>query len=175
MNKDNRSVTSKHIIMKKRLSILVTSLIVLLFSCSRGPVYESYHSFKDDIWNRFDIVKFNIPLNEENKAYDFYFTVKYTSDFAESSLPVYLIMNTPTGEERMREIPIQTNRPENKEELQPDSTRMIRIPVWKGVSISDKGTCIVSVETIYPKIQAMGIEKIGIVVEKAASDNKQEE
>lgn len=159
----------------KQLFKLSLLLIISMVACNRGPVYQSTHTFKNAAWDRFDIIKFTIPVHEEGDAYDIYFTLKHTEAFTDLVFPVYLIMNTPSGEERMREITLKTNRNESTGEVQADSTRLIRIPVWKGLSVSEKGDCILSVENIYPKIQTLGIEQIGIVVEKAGKNGKEKE
>lgn len=151
--------------MKLRFAKFLLLLTIITGACSRGPVYQGAHNFEGAVWNRFDIIKFTVPLKEEGRAYDIYFTLKHTAGYSEPSLPVYIIMNTPSGEERMREISVKTTPSLIKSESAADSLGSVKIPVWKGVSIPEKGNCVISVENIYPKIQAQGVEQIGILVE----------
>jgi gliding motility-associated lipoprotein GldH len=151
---------------------LVSIFIFLLFavtlsSCSKGPVFEKYLKMKNFTWDRFDIKHFEIPIEEGGKNYDITAVVRCTDQFQYEDLPFYVILTTPSGEERMREvtIPVRNN---GKMIGQPNANLYEdRLILWKGINLADKGTCKITFENMIPKIQTEGIDQIGIVVTRA--------
>jgi hypothetical protein len=87
--------------------------------------------------------------------------------FPYDDLRFYVILTTPSGEERMREVTIPVR----------DNGKMIGMPtgkiyensivLWKDISFTDKGKCKISIENLIPKIQTEGIDEIGVVVTKS--------
>jgi len=154
--------------MKK--NILFFAIICLLAgaSCSdRKPVFEKYYKFENSTWDRFNKIIFNIPIENPVAAYDITLVLKPNKDFSYSVLPVYIIMNTPSGEERMNDIKIRVKDKDKFVGEVEGQPVVIKTSLWKGLSISEKGTCVISLENIVPKIQTSGINEIGIIVEQA--------
>jgi gliding motility-associated lipoprotein GldH len=154
--------------MKK--SALVITLISLMvgYSCStRGPVFEKSHKFENNTWDRFNQILFDIPMEGTEADYDIYLIMKPTNEFVYNNMPVYVILKTPSGEERMSEVKVQVR--ENGKFIGAEEGKpiLIKAPLWKALRISEKGVCKLSIENMVPKIQTMGIREIGIVVEKA--------
>jgi len=119
---------------------------------------------KNTTWDRFDIKQFEIPINEEAKSYDIQVVVRCTEQFQYDNLPFYVILTTPSGEERMREVNVLV-RDNGKMITQPNSTKSeARLILWKGINMADKGNCKITLENMIPKIQTEGIDEIGIVV-----------
>jgi len=82
-------------------------------------------------------------------------------------MPVYVILNTPSGEERMTEIKVPVR--ENGKFIGEEEGKPVEVKayLWKSIRISKSGKCKLSIENIVPKIQTPGIKEIGIRVEKA--------
>ena len=152
---------------KQILSFFFLLTFVSLISCKQGPVYEQYLKMKDSIWDRFSMKIFEIPIVEAGKNYDISLTVRNTAKFQYDKLPVYVILTTPSGEERMREIslPIREN---GKMLGEPKANSFeVKTVLWKEINLADKGKCKISIENIIPKIQTEGIDEIGVVVTKS--------
>ncbi len=153
--------------MKKSGIILLFLSMLLGFSCStHSPVFERYNKFANNTWNRFDQVVFNVPFEKTEADYDIYLVIKPVKDFDYFVLPVYIIMKTPSGEERMKDVTVhlkENNKFIGEVEGQPV---VIKTLLWKALRISDKGNCRISIENMIPKIQTGGIAEIGIVVKK---------
>ena len=148
--------------MKNTKSVL---LILLLFaisaitvSCDKGGlIYDKYLKMKNSTWDRFDQKYFEIPIDDVTKSYDMTFVVR----------TFYLILTTPAGEERIREIKIPVRENGKMIGELKGNIYETRVELWKDLSISVKGNCKVSVENLIPKIQTEGIDEIGIVVTKS--------
>ena len=142
-------------------------IILITASCDKGPVSETYLKIKNSTWDRFDIKQFNIPVAESGQIFDITLVARCNEKFKYDKLPVYAIVTTPSGEERMREVSLLV-RENGKMITQPDNTKSeARLVLWKGINMSDKGDCKITLENLIPYIQTEGIDEIGIVVTKA--------
>lgn len=146
---------------------LFFTLLFISTSCNKGPVYEKYLKMKNITWDRFDIKQFEIPIAEEAVSYDITAVVRCTELFPYDNLPFYVILTTPSGEERMREITVPV-RENGKLIMEPKATKgESRLVLWKKINLAEKGKCKITLENMIPKIQTEGIDEIGIVVTKA--------
>lgn len=147
--------------------VLLFTLAYASVSCDRGPVFEKYVKMKNFTWDRFDIKLFEIQIEDVEKGFDIKFVTRCMEQFPYDDLRFYVILTTPSGEERMRELTIPVR----------DNGKMIGVPtgkiyensivLWKDISFADKGKCKISIENLIPKIQTEGIDEIGVVVTKA--------
>ena len=148
--------------------IILFALALFTTSCDKaGPVYEKYLKMKNSTWDRFDQKYFEIPVDDVTKSYDITFVVRTTNKLAYDEIPFYLILTTPAGEERIREIKIPIRENDKMIGELKGNVYETRVVLWKDLSISAKGNCKVSVENLIPKIQTEGIDEIGIVVAKS--------
>lgn len=155
--------------------ILIFALVLLLASCGKKTLFEKERIFENNTWNRFDKVNFEFPVDKEDGYYNIKLVVKHDGNFEENQLPVYLILNTSSGEERMKEVSFLLK---DKGVLQGDkqgNVYSISKDVWTSIMIADKGKCTVSIENIYPKFDSFGIHSVSLVVEKADKPKSAEE
>ena len=143
------------------------ALVIMLSSCNKAPVYEKYLVMKDAIWDRFDHKGFEIPIEKVGKMYDITLSVRFNDRFAYDALPAYLILTTPSGEERMREITMkvrENNKFLGKDEKSPEKINLV---IWKSLQLDQTGSCKIDIENMIPKIQTEGIEELGIIVTRS--------
>lgn len=154
--------------MKKPGIIGLLLVLLMAVSCSsRRPVFERYQKFENNTWDRLSQVIFSFPIQEQGLDYDVSLVIKPVKEFAYNDLPVYVIMDTPSGEERMKEVNAhlrENNKFIGEVEGKPV---VIKVLLWKALRISDKGNCKISIENMIPKIQTGGIAEIGIEVVKS--------
>ncbi|MBK7212489.1 MAG: hypothetical protein IPH88_04140 [Bacteroidales bacterium] len=153
--------------MKIRLSFLLLISTIFLSSCSKqGPVFENYQKFSQNSWDRFNQIIFNVPIDDTEGAYEFSLIIKPTNDFPYETMPVYVILKTPSGEERTNEVKVRIKEGGKFIGQKEGEPLVIKASLWKELKISDKGKCRLSVENMVPKIQTPGISEIGLIVEK---------
>lgn len=154
--------------MKRRITIVALFSLLVLVSCnSSGPVFEKYFAFENNSWDRFKQVLFNVAIEKTDIEYDISLLLKPTKDFPYDDMPVYVIMNTPSGEERMSEVKVHVKQNGAFIGAEEGKPVVVKAALWKALQITDKGTCKISIENMVPKIQTPGITAIGIVFEKA--------
>ncbi len=131
-------------------------------SCGRDKVIESYHPFPGGIWQRYDIVKFEIPLAKTSKPVNVIFFVRTGPQFSQDHLPFNMVMNTPSGEERIMEYDLEITP--GKEALktggQQDTERTMVLK--RGLLITGGGKLQLEIENLVPRMKLEGISGIGI-------------
>lgn len=150
-----------------KFPVIVAMLFALPFvfsSCSNAPVFEKSIKMKNTVWDRFDIKQYDIPITEAGKSYDIEVVVRCAENFQYEKLPFYVILTSPSGEERMREVSVPV-RENSKLIVNAETTKAeSKLILWKGIKIADKGNCKITLENMIPKIQTEGIDEIAIVV-----------
>lgn len=143
---------------KKLFSGLLLISLLITLSCSVKPFYEEVTKFKNATWDRFTIKIFTFPIQEEGKTYSISLKLKTDSTFLYEEFPVYVILTTPGGEERMRDVILKAAK--NSTSASNENTTLL----WKEITIADKGICKISIENQIPKIETSGVEELKIVV-----------
>ncbi|NVO18693.1 MAG: hypothetical protein HXX13_03285 [Bacteroidetes bacterium] len=156
--------------MRKLTNVLILISLLALMSCSKqGPIFEHYMKFDKGNWDRFNKVVFNVPIDKPGESYDITLVLKPDSSFMYDAMPVYVIMNTPAGEERMKDVRIKVKDGGRIVGDSEEPSLTIKTPLWKSLPFSDKGMLIISIENMIPKIQTPGVKELGIIVEHSAS------
>lgn len=152
--------------MRRIVFPLAWLILISLVSCSKGPVFEKNFTFQNNTWDRFNQIHFSFPVEDTESVYSISLLLKPTKDFEYPSMPVYIILQTPSGEERMDEVKVQVKQGNSFIETEKDKPMVYKTVLWKELSITEKGNCKLSIENMVPKIQTFGLEQIGILVEK---------
>ncbi len=95
--------------------------------------------------------------------YNMWLELHYTSSFDLNNLPVTVIMYTPSGEIRSRDL-ILKFEPKGDKNSEPGKLRVL---LRKEFAFSEKGSCKFEIENRSQKIKTSGLISIGIIIEKA--------
>lgn len=145
----------------------ILSVIFLLQACSSENSIEKRITFPAESWQRFDILKFEFPVTEPGKSYDFVFVLRCKKSFAYDDLPLNMVLNTPSGEERIREykMPIKDLNGSFKGTYNGD-TCVIEIVLKRNLYCSNKGVMKVEIENLNPKLETQGVFSSSLVLIK---------
>jgi gliding motility-associated lipoprotein GldH len=146
-------------------SILI--ILIALTACKSEPAYEQKHIFKGNTWNRFENQVFEIPVDETGKSYDIFLTMKRTTEYAYEDLPVNVVLQTPSGEERIHEFTFRLSESIKKPNNETADSLTVEFQLWKEIFLSDKGKCTITIENLIPKIATPGIISVGIIMKKS--------
>ncbi|MDD4602415.1 MAG: hypothetical protein PHF97_01250 [Bacteroidales bacterium] len=143
--------------------VIAMSMMFVLTGCHRETPHELYHTFEKQVWPRFDKVNFEIPIKTDNKSYDIVLFAYFTNDFPYEVLDVNMIMNTPSGEERINSFQMKVKNkagtfviPHEKDSYRGD------ILLKKELFFSKAGILHIELENLIPRMQAEGILGVGI-------------
>ncbi|MCD6113555.1 MAG: hypothetical protein J7J86_09875 [Bacteroidales bacterium] len=141
---------------------------IILFSCSSKPEFEKHISFKNNSWYRFKKLNFEIPVNKLNRDYDLFFTIKYNSDLTVNRLPLHVIIDTPSGEERIMEYKLKlldkNDKPLGEKQ---NNFWTVELKLREDFSFHKKGICKIEIENLNPKIETSGIIEAVLSMKKA--------
>ncbi|MBK6344924.1 MAG: gliding motility lipoprotein GldH [Bacteroidales bacterium] len=147
------------------LSIFVLSILV---SCQKGVTYKEFHKFDNYVWDRFEKVKFNIPVEEAGMKADIVFTIRHITQYPYDNLPVNVILTTPSGEERIveKDIRLKNDKGEFTGSVAGDLWDFEEI-LWPGFQFNEAGNYTVEFENLIPKMGIPGLADIGICLRKS--------
>ena len=148
--------------MRKSFHYLNLIILLLLFSCTKNKDLVVYHTFKNRIWERFDFIHFDIPVTLREGNYDVYLFVHHTSEYEFDDLSFQMGMNTPTGEERVKEYNIRIRRKDGgfAGQCSKDSCEVL-VPLKKELKLSP-GNLHIELENLVPRLKTRGVLSIGI-------------
>ena len=76
---------------------------VFAVACDRNEPVSQSHTFANATWARFDHLNFEFPIEDIEEEYDFTIIIRHTAKFPADALSINVVMNTPGGEERIRD------------------------------------------------------------------------
>jgi len=142
--------------------------LLLLASCSQSLVFEEEKVFEDLIWNRFDLIEMDIPVEDENAIYDLKVRFVHTDVFPLDQIAMNITLYFPNGGMRSRDYDFRLQN----EELQWTGKHKGRFythefPVIVGMRFPEKGITRLRIENKLTKFNNPGIYSVGFTVEKA--------
>lgn len=148
--------------MKKTLSKYLL-FIILLSSCAQGTRFSSTYSFPDETWQRFDNPVLNFNIDAPGVYYDMFLELEYDAFQPPSDFLVTVLMYTPSGEMRARDIQIKMVSPGDESDKPGIFTAVLR----REFAFSDKGLCKFEIESRSSKVTTNGVKNISIILEKS--------
>ncbi|MBN1198449.1 MAG: hypothetical protein JXA23_03785 [Bacteroidales bacterium] len=153
--------------MKSLHRIILIPVMILFFGCRQDVPDGVYHPFKDHRWQRFTILKFELPVKNSEKSYNIVFFARYDQDFPYTSLDFNMVMNTPTGEERIREFQLMVKDSDDHFLGTPDQGIYEgSIILSKDLYLNKEGMLRIEVENLIPRMETPGLLGVGIRLQK---------
>lgn len=149
--------------MKQLKYLLFIPGFILLSGCQEKNPNGVYYPFKNHSWQRFNILKFEIPVKTSEKPYKVVFFARHNKDFINNSLDFNMILNTPSGEERIREFQLMIRDSEDKFLGKCDKGICeASLFLSKELFIHKDGLLVVELENLIPRIETPGLVGVGI-------------
>jgi gliding motility-associated lipoprotein GldH len=149
--------------LSRRLLILYFPLFIFMPGCARQVEFDRYQSFTEKSWDRFKKVKFGIPVNKEKQYYNLVFYTYLDPRFEYRTLDFNVIINSPSGEERIKDylLPVQTDTFNLFTQCSSDSC-IAKMYLKRSLFVAKKGVLTVEIENLIPRLKTEGIHGIGI-------------
>lgn len=149
--------------MNKTFTLFLIFGAIILTSCRRNQPVEVYHIFENSSWQRFDIPTFEVPVTEAEESWDVCFFIRLTRSFPYNEMTINMIMNTPSGEERIGEYNLKIKSPGGAflVKFDGDSSENI-ILLKRELYCSKAGILRVAIENLTPRLQTEGVIGAGI-------------
>jgi gliding motility-associated lipoprotein GldH len=134
-----------------------------LTGCRHKDPDGIYYPFKTHAWQRFNILKFELPVKRSEKPYTLVFFARHNEEYPYKSLDFSMIMNTPSGEERIREFQLMIRDADDKflgtcEMEICEATIVLK----KELYINKEGVLLIELENLIPRMETPGLLGVGI-------------
>lgn len=140
--------------MRYTLTLLMIILMMMVTDCKHDSGIVVYHKFKDRTWERFDILKFDIPV-EKDGNYDVILDISYVPDFERDVISFNMVMMTPSGEERINEFKHSTRMNGKQSGICNNDSCFLKIPLKTGLSLNH-GILKLEIENLVPYLESKG-------------------
>ena len=78
----------------QRLTLL---LLILLYSCGRGVLYNDTKRIPDNVWNQYERIRFEVPVPDTVNSYRVLLNIRHTSDYRYSNIYFFIHTRFPDG------------------------------------------------------------------------------
>ena len=138
-------------------SLFIRNIIIVLFlaGCGNGVNISEHYSFPNEIWQRFKNPIIEASISHPGVKYIMYVELEYDASLAPAQLPVTVIMKTPSGEIRSRNINLKPDPDQN----------IIRVTLRKDFAFTEKGICSFEIENRSQYVETQGMKRIGVIME----------
>ena len=160
----------------KTMSKYIISICMLLamFSCQhKDKLFEKRITFKNNSWNRFDILKFDIPVEDTVTEYDIYAEVRHASFYPYENLLINFAFSMPSSEERVRNHDLKL-RDAKGAFLGSGMGDIwdIAFPMMTNFTFPKGGNYHIEIENLMTKFETPGVMDFGITVVRSDSKHK---
>jgi gliding motility-associated lipoprotein GldH len=143
----------------------VLIIMLLLSACGKKEETELYHRFPEKTWTRFNLLSFEVPV-QKPQSVNIYLFARFEPGFDQDTLGFNMIMNTPSGEERIKEYILEVKTPDGKFKTACGSDFCQgELLLKKGLNLSKTGILKIEIENLTPRMNTEGILGVGIRME----------
>lgn len=136
--------------------------ILMLVSCTSSDRLISTHVFSDGEWSRFTNPVLDFQIKNPGIYYDMFLELDVDLSQKPDNLKMTVIMNSPGGEIRSRDIV-----PDFNAASVDGKNARLRIVLRREYAFSEKGVCSFEIENRDSKTITTGVKSISIVLEKS--------
>jgi gliding motility-associated lipoprotein GldH len=142
---------------------LICLILLLGHSCTNLNTKELYHPFPDKNWARFNLLSFEIPVENIEKPYDVYLFARFNTGFQYNTLDFNMIMNTSAGEERIHEYQMVIRSKSGRLLLDCKNDSCTgTILLKRELYLSKSGILKIEIENLTPRMLTEGVIGVGI-------------
>jgi len=155
----------------KGRSIFISILAIFILGCEQEKPNEIYYPFQDNTWQRFNILAFEIPVERSERPYEIIFFARHNKDFQFRNLDFNMVMNTPSGEERINEYRLKIKNSEGEllgscDDGLCESSMVLK----KTIYINQSGMLLLELENLTPKMKTPGLAGVGVRLQELKQD-----
>ncbi|MCK5337841.1 MAG: hypothetical protein KAJ50_03480 [Bacteroidales bacterium] len=136
-------------------------IVVIMAGCTSDTVLESYFSFPGEQWKRFENPEIEFDITGPGIFYNMWLEADYDVSLAPDVLAITVIMYTPSGEIRSRDLKL-----EFKDVDENSRPGRLRVMLRKDFAFAEKGLCSFEFENRSQNVITPGMKRLGIILEK---------
>lgn len=146
----------------KKTTYISLLLIFIFQACTPGNKYRASYDFPGEVWKRFENPTLQFDIGDPGTYYDMFFQINYDPAVDLKNFAVTVIMTTPSGEERSRDLDLDFSQGK-KAGGHSELTAVLR----RDYAFADKGKCYFEIENRSSEMNTRGIKNVGIFMQKS--------
>ena len=140
-------------------------ILIFLAACSHEKPLEKRIYFPAGSWPRYNILKFELPVTGNERSIDVIFELRCKRSFIYDELPLNMVLNTPSGEERIKEYKLQIrDKNGSYTGILSGDTCITSIFLKRKLYCSRKGGLKVEIENLNPRLETEGVISAGLIL-----------
>jgi gliding motility-associated lipoprotein GldH len=142
--------------------------VISFMSCDNRTEFEQYQKFEKQSWNRFNILKFEVPVDDTQTAFDIILSLRHLPEFQIKEFPINLTIYMPSGEIRTAEqiLNFIDNDGKTRSECLGDYCDIF-FTLREDFVFQEKGTVRIEIENKWPRLELPGVLEVGLMIQKA--------
>jgi gliding motility-associated lipoprotein GldH len=146
---------------------LVLGALIMLYSCRPQSIFDETISFESLIWNRFNTIEMEVPVQADEKGYNFMVILHHNDDYSFDFIRMNITFYMPGGGMRSRDYQFKLQDEQGNWLGEPSNGFFkMELPLLNGLQFSEEGICNVRIENKMIKFNTIGVKSLGLVVEK---------
>jgi gliding motility-associated lipoprotein GldH len=142
-------------------------IMLFVYSCNPGVVYEKNEPIPGDIWNRYHIPVFEIEINDTLSLHDLMINLRNTGEYPRSNLFLFITAKSPGGASTRDTMELVLAGPSGKWKGKGyGSVWQNRFFYRQNVRFPEKGKYTIEIEQAMRLEDLPGILDVGVRVEK---------
>jgi len=150
-------------IQMKKSVLRLLFIFFILTGCVQGNRFSTTYAFPEERWQRFENPVLNFNIDKPGIYYDMFLELEYNASQPPADFPVTVLMYTPSGEMRARDIQLEMALPGE----QTTSPGKFKVVLRKEFAFSEKGACKFEIESRSSKVNTDGVKSISIILERS--------
>jgi gliding motility-associated lipoprotein GldH len=131
-------------------------------------VYEEYTKFDDLSWNRFDLLTFEIQVEDIESPYDIFLNVRHIPEVRYEELNLNFTIFSPGGDMRTTDYTLEfVDRDGNQLSECLGDLCDLQVLLRDGLRFNEKGLAKFEIENKFTKVELPGIIEVGLIVKKS--------
>ncbi len=154
--------------------ILLLTVVLMFASCNnKEKLFEKRITFKNNNWNRFDILKFDVPVDDTIAQYDIYADLRHASFYPFENLLINFSIAMPSSEERVQNHNFKLRNQDGSFLANGMGDIWdIAFPMMTNFTFPQKGNYHIEIENLMTKYDTPGMMEFGLIVIRSDSKHK---
>lgn len=146
---------------------MVLALAFIINACGRGTIYKEYREMENYTWNRFDVLEFDVPIENAGTGYDMILAIRHIEQIPYEVLKVNFTFYTPSGE--MRSLDYDLKIKDHEGNLLGEGMGDLwdlEVPMREDFRFSEEGVCRFEIHNRMPRVKTIGVMDVGLIIRK---------
>lgn len=154
--------------MKRASLLLFAAAVTLMTSCNSKTIFDHTKTIPDGVWNEYNKLVFEVPVEDTLNTYDFYLNLRHSVDYRYANIYFFIRSEFPGGRKAVDTLDcILADKQGKWYGKGLSDVKDNQILLRRGLRFPEKGTYTFTIEQAMREKDLKGIKDVGIRIIKA--------